>query len=178
MGLSLSNLDATTRRLMVQEFEHDLQNNTLYISPRLNATGIQQYPQLLKDSLTNYDDAWLAQALRRGELFNTTEARRKPTGGFTNAKIPVTAPETLAEGEFNRFYVRGVCLRVIEEGRHEVEVYRAKAVSTPRYESEVKIGTLVSAQQLLDDLRTHQGIDTALGLPAGPNSGLSVRIPG
>ena len=25
-------------------------------------------------------------------------------------KVPVTAPQTLAEGEFNRFYIRGVCL--------------------------------------------------------------------
>jgi hypothetical protein len=30
---------------------------------------------------------------------------------------------------------------------------------------------------LLDDLRTNVGVDTALGLPAGPNSGLSAMIP-
>lgn len=30
---------------------------------------------------------------------------------------------------------------------------------------------------MLDDLRTHVGVDTALGLPPGPNSGLSVRLP-
>ncbi|BBI63173.1 hypothetical protein HSBAA_44790 [Vreelandella sulfidaeris] len=43
------------------------------------------------------------------------EERKKPKGGTTIAKIPVTANETLAEGEFNRFYARGFCQRAIKE---------------------------------------------------------------
>lgn len=33
---------------------------------------------------------------------------------------------------------------------------------------------LIAADRLLDDLRTHQGVEPALGLPPGPNSGLTV----
>jgi hypothetical protein len=42
----------------------------------------------------------------------------------------------------------------------------------------MKINTKISAKLLLDDLRnSSQGVDTALGLPPGPNSGLSAKLP-
>lgn len=41
-------------------------------------------------------------------------------------KVPVTAPETLSEGEFNRFYARGLCRVAISLGIAAVQVYRAK----------------------------------------------------
>ena len=63
-----------------------------------------------------------------------------------------------------------------EEGSVTIEVYRAKEVTNPRSESERKIGTIVDPKKLLDDLRANPGVDTALGLPSGPNSGLSVKI--
>jgi hypothetical protein len=89
----------------------------------------------------------------------------------------VNAHEMLAEGEFNRFYIRAVCLRAIKEGTSEVIVYRAKIVEHARAESEQKIGQRIAAETLLRDLRAHPGIDTALGLPPGPNSGLSAQLP-
>lgn len=46
-----------------------------------------------------------------------------------------------------------------------------------RSASEAMIGSHIDPHALLEDLRTHQGIDTALGLPPGPNSGLSVKLP-
>jgi hypothetical protein len=57
-----------------------------------------------------------------------------------------------------------------------VFVYRAKEVVNPRAESVALIGKSLPAKQLLDDLRTNIGTDTALGLPPGPNSGLSVKL--
>jgi hypothetical protein len=105
----------------------------------------------------------------------TEEQRRKPKGGFTTAQVPYTAPDTLAEGEFNRFYARGLCVHVLASGGTEVEVYRGKEVQNPRPESQAMIGRRLPAQNLLDDLRTAQGVEPALGLPRGPNSGLTVR---
>jgi len=58
-----------------------------------------------------------------------------------------------------------------------VEIYRAKEVSTPRFESVRKIGTMIDAAALLVDLRNNVGVEPALGLPSGPGSGLSARIP-
>jgi hypothetical protein len=105
----------------------------------------------------------------------TEEQRRKPKGGFTTARVPHTAPDTLAEGEFNRFYARGLCAFVVSSGGTEVEVYRGKEVQNARPESQAMIGRRLPAQKLLDDLRTSQGVEPALGLPPGPNSALTVR---
>jgi hypothetical protein len=177
MPLNLVNLDERTRKLMLSEVEADIAGGRLYISHRLSQRGRQDYPSLLKEAIANHDDAWLANSLRANGRMNFEEERRKPKGGYTMARIPVTAPDTLAEGEFNRFYVRGLCLRAIEDGIPELEVYRAKAVSSPRRESEAMIGTRKEVHSLLQDIRTHPGLDTALRLPPGPNSGLSVRLP-
>jgi len=57
-----------------------------------------------------------------------------------------------------------------------VEVYRAKQVKQPRPESIRLEGQRLNAAELLTDLRTHVGMDTVLGLPPGPNSGLSVKL--
>lgn len=90
-------------------------------------------------------------------------------------KVPVTAPDTLAEGEFNRFYSRGVCVDVLAANGSTVEVYRGKAVTNPRARSQALIGRVLPAAALLGDLRTSIGVETAMGLPPGPNSGLTVR---
>lgn len=60
-------------------------------------------------------------------------------------------------------------------GGTELEIYRAGYSRSPRSESEAMIGRRIDAQALLEDLRAHAGVDTALGLPPGPNSGLSAR---
>lgn len=176
MALNLVNLDATTRGYMLRELESDIANGSLYISSRLSAQGLKDYNSLLKEAISQYDDTWLANQLRINGRLNTTEERRKPSGGTTIAQVPVNAPDMLAEGEYNRFYIRGLCLRVIEEGKKTVVAYRAKEVAKPRAESQQLIGQEIDAQKLLNDLRQHIGVDTALGLPAGPNSGISVRM--
>jgi hypothetical protein len=176
MSLVLTNLDEKTRRFMIEEVEHDIANDQLYISPRLNPQGRAVYLNLLKEAIESQSDGWLAEQLRFGGMMNPMEQRRKPKGDYTMVRVPVTAPDTLAEGEYNRFYIRGLCRRAIEEGIASLEIYRAKAVMQPRSDSQAKIGTKINVEILLNDLRVNIGIDTALGLPPGPNSGLSVKL--
>jgi hypothetical protein len=85
----------------------------------------------------------------------------------------------LAEGEFNRFYARGLCARALSEGISEVIVYRGKRVMQPRQESEAMIGKRISAKDLLEDLRKSEskGVEPALGIPSGPNSGITICLP-
>jgi hypothetical protein len=175
MGMNLINLDDKTRKFMLDELEQDVTANKLYLSPRLNDAGHRNYEKLLRSAIQNGDDVSLANSL--AGLLTAYERRAKPSGGYTTAKVPTTAPETLAEGEFNRFYCRGICRRAIEESIGNVEVYRAKAVRDPRPESQALVGSKIKADQLLHDLKTNIGVDTALRVPAGPNSGLSVRLP-
>lgn len=176
MPLNYQNLDEQVRGFMLSEIERDINAGVLYISPNLNPQGQSEYADLLKHAATGGSDVSLA-----GELQGRLNAYGKPrllsSGSYSKPPIMRSdAHEMLADGEFNRFYIRGVCLKALESGGTNVVVYRAKDSLNPRRESEEKIGQEVSAQKLLDDLRSNIGVDTALGLPAGPNSGLSVRL--
>jgi hypothetical protein len=162
---------------MLEEMVHDISNGKLYYSPRLSPIGVPLYPELLREALRSGTDDSLASELRVPGRLNATEERRKPTGGTSTVKVPVTAPETLAEGEFNRFYARGLCRRAMKEGIKALVVYRAKDVANPRAESVALIGKSLPVDKLLEDLRASVGTDTWLGLPPGPNSGLSVKLP-
>lgn len=172
--MNLINLEEA-RSEMLEEFEGDLQQNQLYTSPRLKEDKIQIYYVLLKEAIINGNETRLALKIRTQDLLKIYMPRKTPSGGITLAKVPVDAPETLAEGEFNRFYVRGVCKLAIQKNKRIV-AYRAKEVTQPRVESEEKIGQLFNPESILDDIRRNIGIDTALGVPAGPNSGLSVKL--
>ncbi len=172
MGLLYKNLDAETRAFMLQE-------DTLgghYRSPRVEEGKMSEWLGLFREALANHTDDWLAtQANQRG-LIKYSEVRRTPSGGMTTAKVPHNAAQQLAEGEFNRFYLRGIAARALKEGKKNLRVYRGKSVSVPRPESEAKIGELVAAELLLVELRKSDFVDNALGLPAGPNSGLTAEI--
>lgn len=88
------------------------------------------------------------------------------------------AAQQLAEGEFNRYYVRALCTRSMAAGSENLVVYRGKAVDRPRPESEAKIGTLIAVDKLLATLRANDfvSLDSAMGVPAGPSSGLTCRL--
>lgn len=177
MALNFLNLDARTRHYMIEEIHGDVERGTLYVSARLSQVGQTDYVRLLSEAAGAYDDAWLAAELNSNGRLNATETRNKPSGGVTVAKVPYNAAEMLAEGELNRFYIRALCRIAIESGNPEIIVYRAKQVAAPRPESEAMIGASLDANAVLADLRSRPGVDTALGLPPGPNSGLSARLP-
>lgn len=177
MGLNYKNLDQRTRTIMLAEIERDIAGNSLYLSDSLNPQGRADYPRLIRDAARSGSGVTLAAAIQ-GRLNSHEKPRKLKSGDFSKAPVMRSnAHDMLAEGEFNRFYIRALCVRAIEDGLPEVTVYRAKAVENARSESQQKIGKLVPAEALLRDLRTHPGVDTALGLPPGPNSGLSVQIP-
>jgi hypothetical protein len=178
MALYLENLDDRTRQLMLEEMEYDVANNQLHISPFLSGQGQRDYANLLREAIQSGNDETLAENLREHRRILKTLPRRNPKGGYSISAIPENAAQVLAESEFNRYYIRALALRALEEGITELVIYRAKPVSNPRPESEARIETTLSAQELLDDLRSHPGDEPpTLGVPSGPNSGLSVRLP-
>lgn len=177
MGIFYKNLDGECRQFMLEELKKDVLEGTLYIGSYLNETGIRNWAAILEEAIQNHDDVWLENELRTRNYMKDKTERKKPTGGFTIVSVPVTAPQMLAEGEFNRFYARGLCLKAIKNNIPEVAIYRGKEVRQPRPESQAMIGKRINASALLDDLRKSQGVEPALGLPPGPNSGLTVCLP-
>ena len=177
MGIYYKNLDEKTREFMLKELEMDTEQAKIYIIPRLKSLGPSNWINMMKEAITHHNDDWLANQLKVMRYMNTHETRKTKTGKVINAKVPVNASETLAEGEFNRYYARGLCVRAIAEGIDEVVVYRGKDVQNPRIESQNKIGQRVKAKDLLEDLRRSLGVEPALGIPPGPNSGLTICLP-
>jgi hypothetical protein len=177
MALYLENLDERTRRLMLEELQYDIEHSQVYLSPYLSGQGVHDYPNLLRRALEGGTDESLAEDLRKLRRTERATERRKPAGGFSTVSVPENAPESIAESEFNRYYIRAVARRALEDRIPALVIYRAKPVAQPRPESEALIETTIDPAALLEDLRTHAGERPALGVPAGPGSGLSVRLP-
>jgi len=183
MSLTYNNLDTLTRQLMVEELNLDISLNKLYQGKRLTPYGLQDWPLALRTAFEAGSDLTLEVWLSQPGRLETTEQYTR--NGITRSKaVPVTAARTFAEGEFNRFYIRGVCRQAMNlknagVGAGMVTVYRARYSENPRPESIALDGTQIDANSLLLDLRENasvDGINTALGLPPGPNSGMSVRL--
>lgn len=173
MPFDFKNLDARTRKYMLEELESDISAGTLYSSNRFSEAGDKAYPDLMREAIQNGDDASLAQALSASEYWKAEEPRTKPK--ITMADTPVTRAETFAEGQFNRYYTRGLCLRAIDDKVNALIIYRAKAVDKPRPDSEDTIGSQLDPQELLDGQRAR--VTDAHKLAWKPNSGLSVHLP-
>jgi hypothetical protein len=174
MALSYKNLDPETRQAMAKELAADVSAKDVYLSPRLNSVGRAQWATLLGTAAAQHDDAWLAETVSSGSLLESQETATRNGKTFVKT-VPATAPDMLAEGEFNRLYIRGLCVRAIAAGTTSVVVSRARESSNPRPESEAMLGQSLDAAALLQDLRQSKGKAPAV-LPY-VNSGLSVHLP-
>lgn len=175
MGLTYADLDETTRKLMLKELSLDIDEKKVNHSNYFNETGKKIWVTKLEEAVQKYDDDWLADQLKRNECFLVSKPVTTRTGKIIMRTIPHTAAETFAEAEFNRLYMRAICLRTLGSGGRTVVVYRGKKVENPREESESKIGVYVPANDLLADLRNSQGRETQLGI-GEPNSGITVKL--
>ncbi len=175
MGIDYKDLDNQTRNYMLEESR----TAGHYESPRLNADGRGAWIGLLQEAITTANDDWLANELVRQHLFSHREQYTRQGKVYTrDINIP-HAGQQLAEGEFNRYYIRGLCRRAKDAGVAHLTVYRGKAVERPRPESEALIGTNIPVDELLEALRSNDfvSIEAALKVPGGPNSGLTCRLP-
>jgi len=173
MPLHYENLDPTTRRHALAELDGDVASGTFHASDRLRPTAVAEYQRLLRDAIRYYDDLWLEE--RTPDLLVDFETRQTKSGATTTAKIPEMASRMLAEGDFNRYYMRGVALRAIQEGR-QLEVYRARLSLEPRPESAELEGNRLEPREVLDQLRGLNAPDPMIPRLGRVNSGLSVRL--
>jgi hypothetical protein len=171
MGLDYRNLDATTRKYMLEELEISVAEGKIYISNYLSEVGKVDWLHLLRSACENGTDVSLGSELRMGGRLNSRALRKKPKGGFTEVDVPVTAHETLSEGQFNRLYIRALCRRAEADGHVTVKIYRAAEREHERTASVALIGSDVDAAELLAKLRN--ALDFNSGFPE-PSTGLCV----
>jgi hypothetical protein len=179
MGLNYTQLNETVRRFMIQEFEQ----GGHYISPRLNEAGRARWIGLLKDALQYHTDVWLERELIRRSCFVATEYLKSNMGKtVTRAINREQAAKTLAEGEYNRFYLRALCLAAKTRGITHLIVTQGRVIPNASPTGRKSVGTPVEVNALLKTLREHgyKHVDAALGAPEGLSSPacLSARLPG
>jgi hypothetical protein len=178
MTLMFANLDAATRCLMLDEFERDTSADVLYINPRLNSYGRAHWPFLLRAALAYSVPEHLARDLAALAVFNEFETA--PDTGVVATPpqpIPADAAVRLAEIEFNRFYARAICRRVLQRDLEGVvEVYVARQAATRGWTNRNLAGITFAAAPLLATLRAGVTVGAALGL-GDPRVGLSVSVP-
>jgi hypothetical protein len=173
MGLSLLNLEMeNVRKIMLEELELDVGEKRVYKSRYLKESHEGVYINLFKESILNGDTDHFANNISINNCLMSRVPDKKTKSG--DRKVPSNAHITLAEGEFNRFYIRSLCRIAIDQNL-DLEIYRAKDVREPRPESEAKIGEKVEPSSLLTNLKTNPIVHKALGIP-DPNSGLSIKI--
>lgn len=175
MGIRFANLDDVTRNYMLQESRL----GGHYPSPRLTDAGLTNWVRLFDEAIQHHNDDWLAaELLRLGYIRDQEQYIRNGVSRWRQINKPHAA-QMLAEGEFNRFYLRGLSARAANDNIPHLEIYRGKQVDKPRPESEAKIGTRIDAHALLETLRSHDfvSVDQAFAVPSGPNSGLTARLP-
>jgi len=160
---------------MLAEIESDIGESKLYISDRLTSYGRQDFSRLLQEAARSHDEVWLAGQLGADGMFNAS-LTRCTARGLATVKMPRNANETLAEGEFNRYYLRALCVFALRNNIRRLRIYRAKAVSRPGAEAQALVGKWIDAERLLDALRTNMGDEAVSGLPGGLNSGLSAEL--
>lgn len=167
------NLTTTIRNHMLAELKADAQRGAVTGSKRFTALGVEKWRGVLHDALANGTPESLIEALSAGGWFEEKEATHTPKGAPNIKNVSSDAAKMLGRGEFNRYYMRAVCLDAMASAHAEVEVYRAYDVAEPR--GGPAEGSRFGAASLLDDLRRNvgKGTDSRLG---APNSGLSVRV--
>ena len=174
MPLHYENLDPVTRRYALEELQRDFDNGSFHASDRLRPEAAEEYKKLLYESIRYYDDRWLEE--RADDLVVEEEPRRTRAGEETMVKVPDMAVRMLAEGDFNRYYMRGIAQRAMNEGLGVIEVYRARLSLDARPESQDLEGRRLMPADVLAWLRGDRSEDPAVTGLGRPNSGLSIRL--
>jgi hypothetical protein len=153
-------LDPETRSLMLIELRLDLASQEgPFLGVGLTARGRADYVSLLEHAIRTGNEADLV-------------ARLNEEGRVVES--PADAARKFGRTEFNRYYIRGICLRASAHGTNVVSVYRARGSASPRSASLALIGSDQPAPVVLANLRGSQGEDPATGL-GRVNSGLTIR---
>lgn len=179
MGMHFEELDETTRRYMLREFEAE-QSAQPYVPKSLSVDGIARFPDLMRDAIASGNEETLCAALSNPALFNPQESYRTKDGQIRERRVNLNqAAGRLSLTEFNTWYVRGLACRLRDDGESECEVYRgAEPKWAPATCSEHE-GKVCSVQDILDGHRAcywpEPGDPESFSIPAGPGCHHTIR---
>jgi hypothetical protein len=171
MSYNFLDLNNEVRKLMKEEVEFDLKRDGLAKSKRFNDEGNSRYSKILFKNIENGDEETLGSELLG--LFKTKEISRDKKGNAIEKDVPSDANKVIASTEFNRFYMRALCVFALKNSK-DLEVYRAKDSVVHRSGSDSLEGAKIEdVQEALSVLRDNKEYYNFI---AKPNSGLSLKL--
>ena len=139
-----------TRARMLEEFEAE-EAGTPFRSPRLSPLGRQAFPDIMREVIKNGNDETLLNNLNHPSFWNEMEPyQRKGQAHFRRVNY-TNAARTFALTEFNTWYVRRLCRRLLDEGVNLCQVYRAELAQVPRSECLVHEGSSLAFRPSITD---------------------------
>jgi hypothetical protein len=172
-------LDAITRKWMLEEFSCEQRKADAYRSPRLTSTGLTAFAVHMEAAINNGDETSLAFALSDSEYWLSEELGRRGMKVFPRRIDPEVAARTLAFAEFNTWYVRGLARRLMEEDVPKCQVYRAAHAFQPRGECMQHEEQIYDVREVYDGHRARYwpqpGNPSAFCIPVGTNCHHSIR---
>jgi hypothetical protein len=145
------------RRLMVAELHWAVEHGKLYYSQYFTEAGREEYPLLLQKALLN------------GNPDSLEESLDQPY--YLHPGSPKNAAQTFAWDEFNKYYMRALCLLAQNLTGFELAVARGRHSENPKRESNRLLGQGKNPARFLTALRNIPRVN-----PFGANSGLTLEL--
>lgn len=179
MGMRFEELDKITRRFMLQAFEAEESTSTPYRSRALSQLGRDAFPEIMRGALKSGTEETLQEALAVPQNWKVRETYVR-AGVLRERKINIAqASERLALTEFNTWYVRGLCLRLIEEGINHCQAYRGADPKWEPAECAEHEGHVFPVAEVLRGHRARYwpepGDHQTTSIPFGPNCHHTIR---
>lgn len=172
-------LDAVTRKWMLEEFINEEQSGKPFRSKRLSSVGLEEFPKEMKKAIQEGNEETLAKALSKPEFWKKLENSNRGEKAYEKSISPGKAAESLSITEFNTWYVRGFARRLIEEGVELCQVYRAAPASEPRGECLAHENKVYKVKEIYNGHRIRYWHElknpSALSIPAGTNCHHTIR---
>lgn len=165
-------LDEQTRLNMISELEQDIRTGMFYNPVSMTDYGLMNYKKVLRTCFERGNVQTLINSLT-SDYFKQYDNNGR--------KIPSNIREMIAFNDFNRYYIRALLLRAINE-KKILHVYRAKQVKNERKESETAINNVYfderKMRNMLNLFRDYRKLFNMKPQPVllKPNSGLSLRF--
>jgi hypothetical protein len=178
MAMHFEELDAITRRFMLEELEAELTGANPYVSKALAPDGRVTFGQLMRTAIESGDDETLTRALDDPRYWNAIESYTR--NGVTRERLVNTrqAAERLALGEFNTWYVRGFARRLMSEGVAQCQAYRGADPKWEPAECTAHEGQLFSVAAIYRGHRARHWPNEnpmAFSIPFGPGCHHTIR---
>jgi len=142
---------------MIAELYWAVEHGKFYYSKHFSAAGSKEYPLLLQNAFAIGNPDTLEQSLN--------------VPGYFQENSPRNAAQTFAWDEFNKYYMRALCLLAQNLAGSELVVVRGRHSGNPKPESNRLLGAKKNPARFLSGLRGIPKVN-----PFGANSGLTLEL--